>query len=376
MILPVKPARFLLPKKTVDLTKWAVVACDQHTSDVSYWETLDAYVGGSFSALRLIFPEVYLGKDDDAARAKNISAAMDSYISQGIFDEYEGMVSVQRAQASNGKVRKGILLAVDLEHYDFRQGAKPLIRASEGTVLERIPPRVAVRRECALELPHIMLLYDDPAFTVQKAADQAGGSVLYDFELNMGGGHIRGIHIKEYGAVLNAFENLLASSRARYGEPLLFAVGDGNHSLAAAKQVYEGAKRNGGGEECRYALCEAVNLYDGALCFEPIHRLVFAENPGAFVRELTALLPAEPIQAVAFTDEFAKRAGAKVDYIHGEAHLTELAQKHSAAPVLLKAMDKSAFFPYVIQNGSLPKKTFSMGEAEDKRYYLEAARIK
>ena len=376
MDLPVKSARFLLPKKEIDLTKWAVIACDQHTSDIDYWEKLSRFVGHAPSALPLIFPEVYLGKGEEETRVKNISAQMDEYLKNEIFQEMTGMVLVKRWQASNGKVREGILLAVDLEHYSFQKGDRTLIRASEGTVLERLPPRVNARKQCALELPHIMLLYDDPDFTVHNALRDITEPVLYDFDLNMNGGHLQGIHIKSCSNVLDAFAKLLVSSKARYGEELLFAVGDGNHSLAAAKQVYEDAQKAGRGEECRYVLCEAVNLFDSALCFEPIHRLAFVENPSSFCAEIAKNMPIDPIEAVAYTDEFIKSAGVQVDYIHGDTHLKELAKKCGAAPISLKAMDKAGFFPYIIKNGSLPKKTFSMGEAEDKRYYLEAAHIR
>ncbi|MCL2797104.1 MAG: DUF1015 domain-containing protein [Firmicutes bacterium] len=379
MDLPVNPARFLLPRQGIDLYKWAVVACDQHTSDTSYWEALEQLVGGSPSSLRLIYPEVYLGNAEENMQwARKISANMRFYLLERSFIEYSGLVSVERTLTSNGKTRKGILLAIDLETYDFMPGAKPLVRASEGTVMGRLPPRVEIRKACPLELPHIMLLYDDPDFSVQKAVENASGSVLYDFDLNMGGGHICGTHLakKDCGPVLDAFSALLDASQARYGERMLFAVGDGNHSLAAAKLVYDEAKAQGQGEECRFALCEAVNLYDPALDFQPIHRLVKATDPQAFLSELTQNMPSDPIKAVAYADKFAKSAGFEVDYVHGDRHLAEAAKKLAAAPVFLKAIDKSEFFPYIIKNGSLPKKTFSMGEAEDKRYYLEAARIK
>ncbi|MCL2375056.1 MAG: DUF1015 domain-containing protein [Firmicutes bacterium] len=376
MKLPIKDAAFLLPKKSIDLEKWSVIACDQHTSDISYWEKLAVFVGESPSTLSFIFPEVYLHKGDDEKRSSDIALATKAALEQDIFDEYSGMVSVTRT-VSNGKQRKGILLCVDLEDYSFIKGEKPLIRASEGTVLERIPPRVAVREKCALESPHIMVLYDDPDFTVQKAVDGNADKGLYDFELNFGGGRLRGEKIADTQKVLTAFENLLAFSKDKYGEELLFAVGDGNHSLAAAKQVYENAKAKGEGEKCRYALCEAVNLYDEALEFEPIHRIVFAKDKEGkeFSIEIKKKMPRDSIAAVSFVDALAKENGFEVDYIHGEKHTKDLAKKLDAVPVLLQAMDKSEFFPYIIKNGSLPKKTFSMGEAEDKRYYLECARI-
>jgi len=376
MKLPIKDATFLLPKKSIDLEKWSVIACDQHTSDISYWEKLAVFVGESPSTLSFIFPEVYLHKGDDEARAINIAESTKNALKQDIFDEYSGMVSLTR-KVSNGKQRKGILLCVDLEDYSFVKGEKPLIRASEGTVLERIPPRVAVREKCALESPHIMVLYDDPDFTVQKAVDGNVDKVLYDFELNFGGGRLKGEKIANTQKVLTAFEKLLAFSKDKYGEKLLFAVGDGNHSLAAAKQVYENAKTKNEGEKCRYALCEAVNLYDEALEFEPIHRIVFAKDKEGkeFSKDLKKRTPTDSIAAVSFVDALAKENGFEVDYIHGETHTKDLAKKLNAVPVLLQAMDKSDFFPYIIKNGSLPKKTFSMGEAEDKRYYLECAKI-
>ncbi len=299
---------------------------------------------------------------------------MREYLSAGIFKEYEGIVHIKRGVSSGG-IREGLLLCVDLKDYSFVNGAKTLIRASEGTVLERLPPRVAVREECPLELPHIMLLYDDPEFKVMSAVKESCERELYDFELNMSGGHIEGSLIENADKITAAFIDLMQASRQKYKEDILFAVGDGNHSLAAAKVVYKNAVKAGRGEECRYALCEAVNLYDPTLIFEPIHRLIFTSPKSAAIEELKRNMPPSPIEAVAFTDGFAAKNGLRVDYIHGADSLNKLALEFGAAAVALKPMDKADFFPFVIKNGSLPKKTFSMGEAEDKRYYLEAAKI-
>jgi len=372
---PIKIPKFLLPNSSVDLCKWATIACDQHTQDRQFWSSLQQLVGSSPSTLNLMLPEIYLndlGHKGEAlkARARQIHANMQSVLQCNLLNEHEGIVSIKRSVA-NGKTRSGLVISVDLENYSFN-GENVAIRASEDTVLERLPPRVTMRDGAALDMPHIMLLYDDPYFTVEKVAAVAS-TPLYSFNLNMGGGHIQGSLISDGNSILTAFKNLLNISKAKYGSPFLFAVGDGNHSLAAAKQVYDRVKSRGG--TYRYILCEAVNLHDPALEFEPIHRLVFAKNPQEFLQQLNKNIPTDPIAVVAYVDDFAKKQGLDVDYIHGIEHLNNLAKQKNAAKVLLKSIDKSGFFPYIAKHGALPKKTFSMGEAEDKRYYLEVAKL-
>jgi len=374
----IKNAEFLLPNKKVDLEKWACIACDQHTSDLSYWKSLENFVGDDKSTLHMILPEVYLEESPASQdkRKKLIVDTIKSYIDDDVFTSHEGMVLVER-KVSNGKTRTGILLAVDLDSYDFAKGTTCAIRASEGTVIERIPPRVAVRKECVLELPHIMLLYDDKKDSIVKAAKKAAssGETLYDFILNKDGGHIKGVKISNTDKILKAFDKLLAKSKKQLGQEFLFAVGDGNHSLASAKQIYEDAKLKGQTNVNRYAIVEVVNIYDEALQFEPIHRLVFTKGNNSFNAELQKSMPSDPIAAVAFVDDAAKKGGFEVDYIHGVEHLEKLSKEKNATAVELKSIDKSGFFPYILTNGALPKKTFSMGEAEDKRYYLEAGYI-
>ena len=371
---PIKNASFLLPKKGIDYLKWAVVACDQHTSNIKYWQDLEKLVADAPSTLRLILPEVYLHNDDEAARIKAIETTMLAYQKADMFDEYTGMVLIERT-ISNGKVRRGILFSIDLEYYSYAIGSKPLIRASEGTVLERIPPRVKVRERCTLDMTHVKLLYDDIDSKVLNVALKAKADVLYDFDLNQNGGRIKGSLIKDSAEVLATFKELLDNSISNYGESLLFAVGDGNHSLAAAKAVYENAKSKGAGESCRYALVEAVNIYEDALEFEPIHRWVKGKNVADFKAELAQKTTSDPIAQVATVDTLAKKHDLEIDFIHGEKHLKGLVKSSGGLAVMLKPIDKAGFFPYIVKNGVLPKKTFSMGEAEDKRYYLETAII-
>jgi len=354
----IRKPKFLLPKKEHSLEKWACIACDQHTSDVGYWQELEEQVGASASTLRLMLPEVYLQNSDKQKRINNIQYNCKKYSKENLFDEFNGFVAIER-NVSNGSVRKGLLVAIDLEDYSFEVGAKVLIRASEGTVLERLPPRVEVRESCDFDLSHVMLLYNDKEFIVQKAIDSSVKKPLYAFELNMCGGKVKGEFIESGDTIVKAFEKVC-------GE-MLFAVGDGNHSLASAKQVYEKTKD----EKHRYALAEAVNIYDKALNFEPIHRLVFTADKKDFLSELQANMPICPIEAVRFVDEFVKTKGLDIDYIHGLEHLEKLAKQNNAVAVELKPIKKDDFFDYIIKNGVLPKKTFSMGEAEDKRYYLE-----
>ena len=395
--LTLKSAEILIPKKGVDLSKWAVVACDQHTSNPQYWEDLKEYVGDAESALNLILPECYIGKGDEAERTDAIVSSMDEYVSKGVFRSVSGFIYVERRLMS-GKVRKGLVFAVDLEDYSFRHEDKTLIRASEKTVLERIPPRLAIRERCPLELPHVMLLYDDKDDAVLRGLDGAEKEKLYDFELNSDGGRIKGYLIKDISLLEKNFNAILKKS----GEDMLFAVGDGNHSLATAKEAWEREKKKANPDEkARYALVEAVNIYSSALDFEPIHRVVFGVDPEKFVSELKKIgfggetddytvvygdnselisLPKSPIITVGgidgFISKYIEKNGGSVDYIHGEDALVELCRKSGSVGIFMKAMKKDELFPYVAKFGSLPKKTFSMGEANDKRYYLEARYIK
>ncbi len=385
--LPVREPDFLLPK-SADLTKFAVVACDQFTSNIDYWKNLDEYVGDSVSALRLILPECYLSEPNLDARIADIHNAGKRYLQDGVFAEYNGYVRTVRTD-SQGKVREGIIMALDLDEYDFDPSKKATVRATEGTVPERIPPRAKVREEMEVELPHVMVLYNDKQNIVSKAISESERNVIYDFKLNMGGGSL-------YGEIIRDKTKLEKALYEIYTTDMFMAVGDGNHSLATAKKVYNDRKARGEDvSKCRYALIEAVNVYDNGLVFEPIHRAVFGADE-RFIDELkqatsgfndcidvyyrndkyTVPFPSSAIEGVKFIEEFLKKYDKfTVDYIHGTDELIRLANS-GAVSIKLKPMDKSQLFDYVAKFGVLPKKTFSMGEAQDKRYYLEARKIK
>ena len=410
-------ADILLPDfNKVNGEKWATVACDQFTSEPEYWEEADRFVGGEPSALRVILPEVYLSESD--ARVPTINKTMDEYL-EGVFVNHpDALIFVERTQASGG-VRRGLIGRVDLECYDYKKGSDSLIRATEGTVVERIPPRVAVRRNASVELPHVMLLIDDPDRTVIEPLMGKNAETAYDFDLMLGGGHIKGSFVDKSDCerIYAALEALADADRteSRYGAglaPLLFAVGDGNHSLASAKAAYEEIKSRIGEDAAkdhpaRYALCEVVNLHDDALEFEPIYRVVFGADPEKLVSELAAYAAslngmAEPqkIEYVygttrgeltvnaptqqltvgtlqTFIDEYIKKnPGVEVDYIHGVDSTEKLAAKDGAVGFIFDGMAKDSLFKTVMLDGALPRKTFSMGHARDKRFYLEARKIK
>lgn len=411
------PADVLLPDfAKINGEKWATIACDQFTSEPEYWEAADRFVGDEPSALRVILPEVYL--DETETRVPEINAKMEEYLLSVFKSHPETMIFVERTQPSGG-VRRGIIGAVDLEAYDYKKGSDSLIRATEGTVLERIPPRVAVRRNASVELPHVMLLIDDPEKTVIEPLAKKELPLAYDFDLMLGGGHIRGKFIgkDEQERIARSLEALAGDKRTaeRYGAglaPLLFAVGDGNHSLATAKASYEEIKAKLGDEAARshparYALAEVVNLHDDALVFEPIYRVVFGVEPEDLIKELSAYtktlngtaapqkltcvygnvegeiavknpeqqLPVGTLQT--FIDGYLKEhPTASVDYIHGEDSTRTLAARERAIGFLFEGMTKDSLFSTVMLDGALPRKTFSMGHARDKRFYLEARKIK
>jgi len=384
----------LLPKNA-DMTAWAVNACDQFTSDGKYWEDLKAFVGDRASALNLIYPEIYL-KDDTQNRINAINATMEKYLKDGVFYEVTGkFILVERTTQSG--TRTGIVLAIDLEDYSFEKGSQALIRSTEATILERIPPRVKIRENAPIELPHVMLLYDDKDNSVLGNIKR--GKVLYDFEMNMGGGKVKGTEILNVQEVISAFENLANGDKYGNGQRITFAVGDGNHSLATAKTCWEKLKATLTEEErkshpARFALVEAVNIYDPALIFEPIHRLVKTDKGELFSNGLrfsgnsTAQVvvngkvkdipfPSDIPQGIRLLDEyissFIAKNGGEVDYIHGEEQLKSLSS--SGAGVLLPPIKKDDFFRLIVTGGNLPRKTFSMGEGNEKRYYIEAKKI-
>ena len=413
-------ANILLPKSDTDMTKWSVIACDQYTSEPEYWDKVYSEVGSSPSTLNLILPELFLGKNDVDSRISAIHSSMDKYLSDGIFDEYkDAMIYVERTQ-TNGILRQGIVGTIDLEKYDFNKGSTSEVRATEATVIERIPPRVKVRNGAPLELPHIMILIDDPDCTV---IEPTGKSVteadkLYDFTLMQNGGSIKGylLNDKLQEAVDKALNALAQPEkfREKYGidaPVLLYAMGDGNHSLATAKEYYEQLKRENPDKDfsnhpARYALAEIVNLHSDALKFEAIHRLVCDVYCDKLISEMTFALALsennESDQYVIcscggtekklyigkkssnlsvgtvqdFLDKYIKENGGRIDYIHGTDNVKALAEKHNGIALILPDMDKSELFPTVIKDGALPRKTFSMGHADDKRFYIEARKIK
>lgn len=411
-------ADILLPKlDSAGMSKWAVVACDQYTGEPEYWEKTAEIVGGAPSALNLILPEVYLTADDAESRIAAINSTMHKYIDDGLFEEHKSALILVRRTQADGRVRAGLVGAVDLEQYDYNKGSKSQVRATEATVASRIPPRVRIRREAALELPHIMLLIDDVGRTVIEPLEAKRESfrLLYDFELMQGGGHLEG-RLVDGESARQAFAALdrLAdkeSFNGRYGlsgeDVLLYAMGDGNHSLATAKECYEQKKREGDpkAEECRFALAEVVNLHSEALEFEAIHRVITDTDVKKLMQDMTAALELAEgssggqsfealfggVRAVYsigkptanltvgslqnFLDKWLSENSGKIDYIHGEDVVERLSKADGSIGLLLPAMTKDELFPTVIKDGALPRKTFSMGHAHDKRFYCEAKRI-
>ena len=415
------PANILLPRDT-DMTKWAVVACDQFTSQPEYWQAVEDTVGDAPSTLRLILPQVKLNRPEVDGCIREINGTMRRYLEQGIFRTLpESLLYIERTQ-SDGRVRHGLIGMVDLEQYDFTPGSGVLIRATEGTVLSRIPPRVKVRRDAPVELPHVMLLIDDPNRTVIEplAAGKGEMECLYGFTLQQGGGRLCGWRLTkaQTGAVAEALAALGTPEEMerKYGmsgvSPLLFAVGDGNHSLATAKQCYEDLKRVTPESEwaampARYALVEVVNNHDEALEFEPIHRVVFGVEPEKLLEAFRAYypgthegegeghtiayvcagrrgsvtVPRPRVQLAvgtlqAFLDDYVRENGGEVDYIHGAEVTDELGSLPGNIGFKLPVMGKAELFKTVLADGVLPRKTFSMGHAQDKRYYVEARKIR
>ncbi|HLO32824.1 MAG TPA: DUF1015 domain-containing protein [Anaerolineales bacterium] len=424
-----------LPKPGTDLTKWAVIACDQFTSQPEYWNEVEKIVDGAPSTLNLTFPEVYLERPGGEARIQNIQTTMRKYMDEGILQPQDGLVYVERTVG--GKTRKGIVLCLDLECYDYNKGSSSLIRATEGTIVDRLPPRMKIREGATLELPHILVLIDDPHGTVMEPLRQAKSKLkkLYDFELMLDSGHLTGyaVDAEFEDKVVEALRGLAQPETfaAKYGigqdQPvLLFAMGDGNHSLATAKAIWEKIKPQVGMDHpARYALVEIENVHDVGLEFEPIHRVLFGLKKDLFtelektfganftykpvasaeamvkvvdasraqgekqaiglvgagkgfgvieIANPSSNLPVGTLQA--FLDPFMKNGGAeKIDYVHGEDVTVKLGSQPGNAGFYLPGMSKSDLFKTVILDGALPRKTFSMGEAREKRFYMEARKI-
>lgn len=388
-------ADILLPKK--DFDKWAVVACDQFTSEKEYWDTVEQIVGDSPSALRVVLPEIYL-EDDIDKRIESINKTMADYLLNGVLEEYkDAMIYVERVQ-SDGAVRHGIVGKIELSDYDYRSGTSALIRATEQTVVERIPPRVKIRKDAPLELPHVLLLADDPEKTVIEPLKAVKNSfkIAYDFDLMQGGGHITGWFIDEDNK-----KKIMQSVSALYEnaeDKLMFAVGDGNHSLATAKEcsVLNSSNR------AKSALVEIVNIHDEAIKFEPIYRVLFGVNPKEVIADMKAelgcdenghrftcvymdnseeiivkasqKLPVGTLQT--WLDRYIKEKCIKIDYIHGVESVKNICSEPDRIGFIFDGMQKDELFDAIKLDGSLPRKTFSMGHAEDKRYYIEARKIK
>lgn len=419
----------LVPKKGTDLRKWAVVACDQYTSEHEYWKRVESYVGDSPSTLHLIFPEAYLEESDPQRRIDAINEAMATYVSEGLFTTYPESFFLVHRTTGAGPGRWGLVVTLDLEQYDYSKESRTLIRATEGTIVSRIPPRKLIRKDAPLELPHILVLISDESRSVIEPliAQQSTLPLVYDTDLMEGGGHVRAFQVngRLLKQVARAFETLHDSLDPE--NPLLFAMGDGNHSLATAKSCWEDIKAELSAEElqnhpARYALVEIENIFDPGLVFEPIHRVLFSITKKEFVEELgrhcdgfaettvssidmvntliekndgvqrfgyadsdglsvyslenpAATIPAGTLQSV--IDALLKTSkNGTVDYIHGDEVTKELGSGKGNIGLFLPAIDKSTFFDTIIADGALPRKTFSMGEAHEKRFYMEARKIR
>ncbi|MBE7058494.1 MAG: DUF1015 domain-containing protein [Ruminococcaceae bacterium] len=397
----------LLPKNSVNMYKWATVACDQYTSEPEYWNDVKTIVENSPSTYNLMLPEIYLENENVDSLIKKINQNMKDYVDSGLFTKYPQSFILTKRSTPYSPVRTGLVAALDLEQYDFHKGAKAPIRATEGTVTERIPPRMKVRKNAILEMPHIMILIDDPQKTVIEPAVKMleNASPLYSTELMKNGGFIEGYLINQETAP-DAFDSIFSSIEAlnEKSDGFLFAVGDGNHSLASAKCHYEELKKlNLPCENARYAMVEIVNLHDAGIIFEPIHRVVFnidsskilsyfkengcstdCEMPDSHVipyitkeKQGKLCIPkASHMLAVGALQQILDRYVAdnenvKIDYIHGEDSLKELSAQENNIGFFLSSMDKNDLFPTVAEKGALPRKTFSMGEACEKRYYME-----
>ena len=418
----------MVPKAGTDYSKWAVVACDQYTSEPEYWEKVEEIVGDAPSTLRLMLPEIFLDKEGEAERIKAIRETMDKYMADGTLETLaSGCMLVKRT--AEGRTRLGLVIATDLEAYDFNKGSKSLTRATEGTVVERIPPRLRIREGAPIELPHILILIDDPEKSVIEPLVNTPMKQIYDTDLMLEGGHITGCFIeeKDLEGAKDALSELFDKAVEKYGEGnvIFQAMGDGNHSLATAKTNWENIKKNLSPEEAathpaRYALCEIENIHDEGIVFEPIHRVIFAKNGQSgeeLVKEAGALLDQQnekayiaPEGTTAPEGGFAipclageqrgtiivegpsaqlevgvlqnaldvmvkERKSVDIDYIHGTKALESLSAEAGNAGFALPAMDKFMLFPAVAADGALPRKTFSMGEANEKRYYIESRYI-
>jgi len=438
--------RILLPKQGTDMQAWSVIACDQYTSDREYWQRLAQKTSGMASTLNLIFPEVNLEDDDCEQRISRINAAMESYLSNGSLVEQPPAFILLDRKTTEVESRKGLIVALDLERYDYNKGAKSLIRATEGTILDRLPPRIKVRQNAPIELPHIMVLIDDPKRTVIEPLFSQQLETVYDFELMENGGHLTGYRIDQpelINQITTALEALADKKcyQEKYNvdeDVTLYAMGDGNHSFATAKAIWQQLKDDVEAgvvklshdelmaHPARFALVELVNVHDEGLEFEAIHRVMFAIDEDNFLNEMESYFSAQNMAfsftaynslaeaeentitnetqhsfpctisgkfgvcclekpkytlVVATLQDFLdhyldKYRTSRIDYIHGDQSVTDLGGQQNCAGFYLPAISKHDLFKTIVLDGALPRKTFSMGEADEKRFYLECRRIK
>ncbi|MCF7943984.1 MAG: DUF1015 domain-containing protein [Spirochaetia bacterium] len=432
----IKIPKICMPNKHVDLRKWSVVACDQYTSERKYWKDVEEFVGDSPSTLNLIFPEVYLEDGDKDKKIESINAHMHEYINEGILEEMDEAFFLIHRHPDGAKARWGLVAAIDLEQYDYTEGSTSLIRATEGTILDRIPPRKLIRKDAPLELPHILVLLDDEDQDVIEPLTKEKDYMkkIYDFDLMKSGGHITAYLVDkaEYMEKIASGLKKLADPSAfktKYGtdDVLLFAMGDGNHSLATAKSCWEDIKKENKYEDildhpARWALVEIENIHDKGLVFEPIHRVLFnaerdkfeellnshcdsinfiscngvqeilellqeqtntkqrigytdADHTGIYeLHNPSAVIPAGTVQQ-AIDSYVAEDKEVSVDYIHGKDVTYSLGKADHNIGIFLPAIDKKDFFRSIVKDGALPRKTFSMGEAHEKRFYIESRKI-
>ena len=417
-MIPLKKANILIPHD-VDMTKWSVIACDQYTSQNEYWDKVKEIVGNSPSTLNITLPEIYLNDNDVFDKIKRINENMEALLQSGNFTEYkDSLIYLERTQ-DDGRVRKGIIGMVDLEDYSYLADSTSLIKATEKTVVDRIPPRLRVRENALLETPHVMLLIDDPKKEIIDNLNERVGEEdkIYDFDLMLKGGHVKGYKLKD-NLIEEIFNKLEAFKDKETFEKkynvtdkgvLLFAMGDGNHSLATAKACYEKIKETMGDaaleSPARYALVELVNLHSSALEFEAIHRVIFDTDVTDLIKNLyeyynineegngqkfelitkdmdKVLYIENPKSNIAvgsiqmFLDDYLLSHKGNIDYIHGDDVTKDFGSKEGNVGIIFDAMAKEDLFKTVILDGALPRKTFSMGHSYDKRFYLEARKIK
>ncbi len=396
-----QPAEILLPADA-DFHRWSVIACDQFTSDAEYWQEVERVVGAAPSTLRMMLPEYYLGHCDESEAAKAAQETMRSYLDTGVFRTLEQSFVYLERRLANGVTRRGIVGQIDLEAYDYRPDADAPIRATEDTVEDRLPSRIRVRREALLEMPHIMLFLDDPADEVMPFAASMAGETVYDFDLMGGGGHLLGSQIS--GNAANQLMQKVTEVTGRQSVQL--AVGDGNHSLAAARKCWLEKKQHlapgaASTDPARYALVEVVNIHDPAITFAPIHRVLFHTDSTQWMaeaeqklfdangreivlisgtRQHTLTARGDTIGALIanveqFCREYLQRYGGQLDYIHGDDETRSFSAQSGCCGVLLPPIQKEELFPSIERSGPFPRKSFSIGLGPDKRYYLECRKI-